>query len=146
MNNPHSTWHRIYTHYMHADRVAPWTVKQSSNKSWWDHRSPGSPRHGDWQWIEQASVGFCKIIRTSHTNILYYNIGNHQNNCKTAFICLYLFSTHPLRSSLFLARLSKHASPSLFHILTSSVRTIPITMLTNRPCHEPWRGIGDSAL
>ena len=147
VNTPHSTWHRIYTDsYMHADRVVSWTMKRSSNKSSWDHRSPASPLLGNSQWILQASVGFRKIIRTSHTNILYYNIGNHWNNCKTAFICLYLFGPHTLRSVLFLARLSTHASPSLFHILTSFVRTSPITMLTNRLCHGPWRGLGDSAL
>ena len=51
-----------------------------------------------------------------------------------------------LRSALFLAQLSTHASPCLYLILTSFVRTSPITMLTNRPCHGPWRGLGDSAL
>ena len=135
---PHTFWFL----YIHANRVMPWTVKQSSNKSLWDHRSPASLRLGDWQWILQAAVSFRQIIRTSHTNILYYNIGNHRNHCKTAFISLYLFGSHTLRSAL----LSTHPSPSLFHILTSFVRTSPITMLTNRPCHGPWRGLGDSAL
>ena len=139
---PHTFWFL----YKHADRVVPWTVKQSSNKSLWEHGSPASLRLGDWQWILQTAVGFRQIICTSHTNIIYYNIGNHWNNCKTAFICLYLFGSHTLRSALFLARLSTHASPSLFHILTSFVRTSPITMLTNRSFHGPWRGLGDSAL
>ena len=40
----------------------------------------------------------------------------------------------------------QHASFSLLHILTSFVRTSPITMLTNRPWHGSWRGLGDSAL
>ena len=147
MNAPHSTWHCIHTDsYMHADRVAPWTVNQYTNKSSWDHRSSASPRLGDWQWILQAAVGFRQIIRTSHTDILYYNIGNYRNNCKTAFILLYLFRSHTLWSAPFLARLSTHASPSLFHILASFVRTSPITMLTNRPCHGPWTDLGDSAL
>ena len=103
VNAAHSTWHRIYTDsYMHADRVAPWTAKQSRNKSSWDHRNPASHRLGDCQWILQAAVGFRKIIRTSHTYILYYNIDNHRNNCKTAaFICLYLFGPHTLPSALF---------------------------------------------
>ena len=116
------------------------------NMSLWDHRSPASPRLGDWQWILQAAVSFRQIILVSHAYILYYNIGNHQNNCKTAFICLYLFVSHTLRSPLFLARLSTHASPRLFHILTSFVCRSPITMLTNGLCHGPWRGLGDSAL
>ena len=139
---PHTFWFL----YMHTDRVVPRTVKRSSYISLWDHRSPASPRLGDWQWILQAAVGFPQVIIISHADILYYNFGNHRNNCKTAFICLYLFVSHTLRSPLFLARLSKHASPRLFHILTSFVRTISITMLTNRPCHGPWRGLGDSTL
>ena len=75
-----------------------------------------------WQWILQAAVGFLQIIRTSHTYILHYIIGNHLNNCKTAFICLYLLSPHTLWSGLFLAR------------------------FTNRLCNGPWRELGDSAL
>ena len=35
---------RIAKSYMHTDSVPPWTVKQSSYKSLWDHRSPASPR------------------------------------------------------------------------------------------------------
>ena len=129
VNASHSTWHGIYTDsYMHVDRVALWTVKESNNESSWDHRSPASPQLGDWQWILQAAVGFRQIISTSHTDISYFNIGNHRNNCKRAFISLYLFSSHTLRSALFLVRLSTHMSPSLFHILTSFVRTSPITM------------------
>ena len=127
---------------MHADRVALRTMKQFSNKSPCGHRSPASPRLGDWQWVFQAAVGFRQIIRTPHTDILYCIIGNQWNNCKTAFICLYLFGSHTLRSAIFLGRLSRKASPSLIHILTSFVRT----MLTKRPCHGPWRGLGDSAL
>ena len=96
----YSTSHTFWFLYMHADRVVPWTVKQSSNKSLWDRRSP----------------------------------------------LPYLFGSHSLRSTLFLVRLSTHASPSLFHIITSFVPTSPITMLTNRLCHGPWRGLGDSAL
>ena len=71
----------------------------------WDHRSPASPRLGDWQWILLAAVGFRQIIRNSHIDILYYNIGNHRNNCKTAVICLYLFGlshspTSPILSAV----------------------------------------------
>ena len=120
-------------------------VKQSSNKSSWDHRSPASPRLGDLQWILQAGVGFRQIIRTSYTDILYYNIGNHRNNCKTSYICLYFFGSHTPRSALFLSRLSTPTSSSLFHILTSFVGTSPL-MLTNRPCHGLQRSLGDSAL
>ena len=84
-----------------------------------------------------AAVGFRQIILISHANILYYNVGNHRNNCKTAFICPYSFVSHTLRLPQFLARLSTHASPRLFHILTSFVCTSPITMLTSRPRHGP---------
>ena len=142
----HMVPHTFWFFYMRTDRVVPRTVKQSSNISLWDHCNPASPWLGDWQWILQAAVGFHQIILISHANILYYNVGNHRNNCKTVFICLYLFVSHTLRSPLFLARLSTHASPRLFHILISFVRTSPITMLTNRVCHGPWRGLGDSAL
>ena len=140
----HMVPHTFTFLYMHTDRVVPRTVKQSVNISLWDHRSPASPRLSDWQWILQAAVGFRQIILISHADILYY-VGNHWNNCKTAFICLYLFVSHTLRSPLFLARLSTHASPRLFHTLTSLVRISSITMLTNRPRHGPWRGLGDSA-
>ena len=44
---PHTFWFL----YMHTDRVVPRTMKQSTNISLWDHRSPASPRLGDWQWI-----------------------------------------------------------------------------------------------
>ena len=141
----HMVPHTFWFFYMHTDRVVQRTVKLSINISLWDHRSPASPRLGDWQWILQAAVSFRQIILISHADILYYNVGNHRNNCKTTFICLYLFVSHTLWSPLFLARLSTHASPRLFHILTSFVRTSPISMLTNRPRHGPWRGLGDSA-
>ena len=91
---PHTFWFL----YKHADRVVPWTVKQSSNKSLWEHGSPASLRLGDWQWILQISVGFRQIICTSHTNIIYYNIGNHWNNCKTAFIQNSVQSTSCVKS------------------------------------------------
>ena len=48
----HSTWHRTYTDsFMHADSVAPSTVKQSSFIFWWDHRSSMSHRLSDLHWI-----------------------------------------------------------------------------------------------
>ena len=63
VNAPHSTWHSTYTDsYMHADRVVPLTVKQSSFISWWDHRSSMSHRLGDWHLILQALIGFHQII------------------------------------------------------------------------------------
>ena len=68
---PHGTAHiRII---MHADRVAPWTVRQSSFISWWDRRRSISRRLGDWHWILQAPIGFRQIIPTSHAAILYAN-------------------------------------------------------------------------
>ena len=39
-----------------------------------DHCWLPSPRLDDWQWIFNASVGFCQIIHTSHAEILYANI------------------------------------------------------------------------
>ena len=75
----HSTWHRTYTDsFMHADSVAPWTVKQSSFISWLDHRSSMSRRLGDWHWILQAPIGSCQIIYTLHAVILYANIRQSQ--------------------------------------------------------------------
>ena len=57
VNAPHSTGHRTYTvSYMQVDRVPPWTVKQFSFISWWDHRSSMSRRLGDWHWILQAPI------------------------------------------------------------------------------------------
>ena len=38
----------IYRFLLHADRVAPWTEKQSSFIYWWDHQSSMSHRLGDW--------------------------------------------------------------------------------------------------
>ena len=142
---PHHTWCRTHSD-MHADRSChgPW----NSPVTYQCETSGVLPALDSaiWQWILQTAVGFHQIIRTSHTDILYYNIGNHRNNCKTAFIGLYLFGSHTLRSALILARLSTHGSPSLFHILTSFVRTSLITLFTNRPCHGPWSGLGDCAL
>ena len=75
VNAPHFTRHCTYRDsYMHVDRVPPWTVKQSSFISWWDHRSSMSPRLGDWHWILQAPIGFRQSIHTSHDAILYANI------------------------------------------------------------------------
>ena len=69
-----STGHCTYrAFYMHMDRVPPWTVKQSSFISWWDHRSSMSCRLWDWHWILQAPFGFHQIIHTSHAAILYAN-------------------------------------------------------------------------
>ena len=85
----HSTWHRTYS-FMYAECVAPWTVKQSSFISWWDHRSSMSRRLGDWHWILQAPIGSCQTIHTSHAVIYMPIFGNHRNNSKTAPISNYL--------------------------------------------------------
>ena len=75
VNVPHSTGHRPCTDsYMQVDRVPPWTVKQSTFVSWWDHRSSMSRRLGDLHWILQAPIGFRQFIHTSHDSILYANI------------------------------------------------------------------------
>ena len=72
VNASHSTGHRTYMDsYLHVDRVPPWTVKQSSFISWWDHRSR---RLDDWHWILQAPIGFRQLIHTSDDAILYANI------------------------------------------------------------------------
>ena len=75
----HSTRHRTYTDsFMHADNVAPSTVKQSTFISWLDHRSSMSRRLGDSHWILQALIGSCQIIHTSHALILYASIRQSQ--------------------------------------------------------------------
>ena len=87
----HSTRHRTYTDsFMHADNVAPSTVKQSTFISWLDHRSSMSRRLGDSHWILQALIGSCQIIHTSHALIYMPTFGNHRNNSKTAPISRYL--------------------------------------------------------
>ena len=87
----HSTWHHTYTDsFMHADSVAPWTVKPSSFISWLDRRSSMSRRLGDWHWILQAPIGSCQMIHTSHAVIYMPAFGNHRNNIKSAPISHYL--------------------------------------------------------
>ena len=49
----------------------------------------------------KAAVGFRQIILISHADILYYNVGDHRNNCKTTFICLYLFVSHTIFNNFF---------------------------------------------
>ena len=142
----HLVLHTFWFLYMHTDRVVPRTVKQSITYLCETIAVLPALDSAIGSGFYKLLSVFRQIILVSHAYILYYNIGNHQNNCKTAFICLYLFVSHTLRSPLFLARLSTHASPRLFHIPTSFVRRSPITMLTNRLCHGPWRGLGDSAL
>ena len=79
VNAPHSTGHCTCTDsYMHVDRIPPWTVKQSSFISWWDHRSSMSRRLGDWHWILQVPIGFHQFIHTSHDAIFYANIQQSQ--------------------------------------------------------------------
>ena len=48
-------------------QIVPWTVKQSSNISLWDHRSPASPRLGD------LAVDFTSCCRFSpnYTHLTY---------------------------------------------------------------------------
>ena len=75
----HSTRHRTYMDsFMHADNVAPSTVKQSTFISWLDHRSSMSRRLGDSHSILQALIGSCQIIHTSHALILYASIRQSQ--------------------------------------------------------------------
>ena len=97
----------ILIHFIHADMVVPWTVKQSSSKSSWDHRVLPAPDSAIGSGFYKLLSVFAKLYAP---HILYYNIGNHRNNCKTAFIFLYLFGSHTRRSALFLAWLSTHVS------------------------------------
>ena len=67
----HSTWHRTYTDsFMHADSVAPWSVKPSSFISWLDRRSSMSRRFGDWHWILQAPIGSCQMTHLTCRNFI----------------------------------------------------------------------------
>ena len=62
----HPTWLRTYADsLMHAERVAPWTVKQSSVVR------PSGRRLGDLHWILQAAISFRQIIHTSYAEILH---------------------------------------------------------------------------
>ena len=100
--------------------------------------------------------GFYKLLSvftklySSHMQIFYITTSAVTETTvkQRSFAFIFRLSgvSHTLQSPLFLARLSIHTSSRLFHILTSFVRTSPITMLTSRPCHGPWRGLGDSAL
>ena len=54
-------------------------------------------------------------------------------------------SASAVDSAVVNTRVFAHGIPSLFHILTSFVRKGPISTLTNRPCHGPWRALRDSA-
>ena len=84
---PHGSAHILIP--MHADRVWPWTVKQSTIISWWDHRSSAS--------LDSAiGTGFYKLLLVfaiSYTLCMpkFYmpTLINHRNNSKTAPISLY---------------------------------------------------------
>ena len=89
----HSTWHRTYTDsFMHADNVAPSTVKQSSCISLLDHRSSMNRRLSDSHWILQAPIGSCQIIHTSHAVISYTNIRQSQKQQRP--LAVIWFDTH----------------------------------------------------
>ena len=79
LNVPHSTGHRTYMDsYMHVDRVPPWTMKQSSFISWWDHWTSMSRR------LDDFGTGFYKLLSvfanlyTLHMTQFYMpTFGNH---------------------------------------------------------------------
>ena len=54
------------------------------------------------------------------------------------------FGIHAIFSGINTRDASLHGEPSLYHIPTSFVHIGPISLLTNRPCHGPWTGLGDS--
>ena len=125
---PHRTWRRT-----HSDSFicTPWTVKQSSNKNLRE-------TIGVLPALDSAiGSGFYKLLSVftklyaPHIPIFYITTSAITETTikqrSFAFICLAL----TLRSALFLAQLLTHASPSLFHILTSFVPTSPITLLNS---------------
>ena len=95
-NTPHGSTHMLIP--MHTDSVAPWTMKQSSCISEWDHWSSVSHWLGYWHWILQAARLFRHIIHTSHAEILHANIRQikRQNNSKTAPISQYFIWRPPV--------------------------------------------------
>ena len=89
----HSTRHRTYTDsFMHADNVAPSTVKQSTFISWLDHRSSMSRRLGDSHWILQALIGSCQIIHT--LNFICQHSAITETTVKQRPLAVIWFDTH----------------------------------------------------
>ena len=141
---------------MHADKVAPWNVQQSSCISWRDHWSSASLA----SWI---GTGFHKLLSvlpyytTSHTKILNASICNRIAKTKrqTSPIVLYFVPLNiGVAGFISISTVNTCVTPqearyrtesevtrgmlSLFHIITSFVYLGPISILTIRPCHGPW--------
>ena len=140
----------IYWFFNHTNRVQPWTVKQSSFISWWDHWSSASFESEIGTGFYNLLSGFA-ILCTPHIPKFHMaTFGNAQSNNKTTSISLYFrlstLGKPGFASALFLAGYtpaSQHhvvtrGRRNLFHILTSFVLIGPISMLTNRLCHGPW--------
>ena len=133
MSVPHPTWLCTHTD-MHADRVPPWTMKQFTFISWWDHRSSASL---------DSAIGtvFCKllsvfaILYTLRMSKFYMpTLINHRNNSKTAPIRLYFVrpsSWGVLHQRCFLAWSTPTSiRDTRLHTLTSFVHVSPLDMLT----------------
>ena len=70
---PHPTWHCAYSNSPECGQGPPWTMKQSTFISWWDHWSFSQPQLGNRHWILQAAISFRYIIYALHVEILYAN-------------------------------------------------------------------------
>ena len=114
------------------------------------------------QWAVDSAIRikFYKLLSvhvklyTPHMPKFYMpTFGNHRNNSKTAPISHYLVR-HPLGKPRF--RWCIHAILSginTWRVITGYLVCStfelascmwPISLLTNRPCHRPWTGLGDS--
>ena len=135
---------------MHAESVPPWTVKQSTFISWWDHWSSTS--------LDSAmGTRFYKLLSVF---ALLYTL--HMSKLYIPTITETSVKPHPLAFILFGFQYWESPSPagpisvsisSIFSTvntyvtqhrlvcstsLTSFVHVGSISMLTNRPCHGPW--------
>ena len=94
---------------MPADRVPPWTVKQYSFISWWDHWGSASLDSAIGTWFYKLPLVFALSYRL-HTSKCYMpSFVNHRNHNRTAPISLYF------------ARFSSLGKPVL--VYTSEVNT-----------------------
>ena len=132
---------------LYADRVPPWTMKQSTFIFWWDHWSSASL-------YSAIGTGFHKLLSvfallyTLHMSKFYMPIlVNHRNNIKATPINLYLFGFQQAGKPVFVYISAIFSAVHTYvtrHMivcstsLTSFVHEGFISMLTNRPCLGPW--------
>ena len=127
---------------MHANRVPPWTVKQSTFISWWDHWSSASLD-------STIGTGFYKLLLvfaisyTLHLSKFYMpTLINHRNNSRKAPIGLYFvrptsllqcyFKRGKLVNIYIITGFPSVPHPNLLRACRSSLCSSAV------PCHGPW--------